>query len=176
MMAAMSSAGSPSPTSPSSLQDPGGSVRLWRTVGPAVALVLVALCLRGPFAAVGPVLGDVGDELSLSTGALAVVTSLPLVCFGLLSPVAPALAARLGLHRAVLAGTAVIVAGLALRSAGAVGLFAGTVLLTGGIAIANVLLPAVARAEYGSHSAVVVGAVTGSMALSASLGAGSPSR
>src|SRR5687768_13871298 len=110
-MAAMSSAGTPSPTSPSSPQDPGGTVRPWRTVGPAAALVLVALCLRGPFAAVGPVLGDVGDELSLSTGALAVVTSLPLVCFGLLSPVAPALAARLGLHRAVLAGTAVIVVG-----------------------------------------------------------------
>ncbi|WP_324275488.1 hypothetical protein [Blastococcus brunescens] len=58
----------------------------WTVVAPAAALVLTALCLRGPFAAVGPVLGDVGDELALSTGALAVVTSLPLVCFGLLSP------------------------------------------------------------------------------------------
>jgi MFS transporter, CP family, cyanate transporter len=35
-----------------------------------------------------------------------------------------------------------------------------------------VLVPAVARAEYGAHSAAVVGAVTGSRALSASLGAG----
>ncbi|TQN38088.1 CP family cyanate transporter-like MFS transporter [Blastococcus colisei] len=144
----------------------------WTVLAPAAALVLTALCLRGPFAAVGPVLGDVGDELSLSTGALAVVTSLPLVCFGLLSPFAPALAARIGLHRAVLAGLAVLAVGIGLRSAGAIGLFAGTVVLSGGIAIANVLLPAVARAEYGSRSAAVVGAVTGSMALSASLGAG----
>jgi MFS transporter, CP family, cyanate transporter len=139
---------------------------------PAAALIVTALCLRGPFAAVGPVLDDVGEELSVSTGALAVVTSLPLVCFGLLSPFAPALAARIGLHRAVLAGTAVLAAGIALRSAGTVGLFAGTVVLCGGIAVANVLLPAVARAEYGTRSAAVVGAVTGSMALSASLGAG----
>jgi CP family cyanate transporter-like MFS transporter len=144
----------------------------WTVLAPAAALVLTALILRGPFAAVGPVVGDLADELSLSTGALSVATSLPLVCFGLLSPFAPALAARIGLHRAVLAGTAVVAVGVALRSAGAVGLFAGTVLLSGGIAIANVLLPAVARAEYGSRSAAVVGAVTGSMALSASLGAG----
>jgi CP family cyanate transporter-like MFS transporter len=139
---------------------------------PAAVLILAALCLRAPFAAVGPVIGDLGGELSLSTAALAVVTSLPLICFGLVSPFAPPLAGRLGLHRAVLAGTAVIAVGIALRLAGTVGLFLGTVVLTGGIAIVNVLVPAVARAEYGSRSAVVVGAVTGSMALSASLGAG----
>jgi MFS transporter, CP family, cyanate transporter len=144
----------------------------WTVAAPAAVLIITALCLRGPFAAVGPVLDDVGEELSVSTGALAVVTSLPLVCFGLLSPFAPALAARIGLYRAVLAGTGVIAVGIALRSAGTVGLFTGTVVLCGGIAVANVLLPAVARAEYGSRSAAVVGAITGSMALSASLGAG----
>jgi MFS transporter, CP family, cyanate transporter len=146
--------------------------RRWATFAPAAVLVLAALCLRGPFTAVGPVLGDVSEELSLSTTSLAVVTSLPLVCFGLISPFAPAVAARIGLHRAVLGGAVALAGGIALRSAGAVGLVAGTVLLTGGIAIANVLLPAVARAEYGTRSAAVVGAVTGSMALSASLGAG----
>ena len=144
----------------------------WRVAVPAAALVLVALCLRGPFAAVGPVLDELGDELSLSTGSLAVVAALPLVCFGLLSPLAPVLAARIGLHRAALAATAVLLLGVVLRLGGTAGLFAGTVLLTGGIAVVNVLLPAVARAEYGSRSAVVLGATTGSMAFSASLGAG----
>ena len=114
-------------------------------------LVLAALCLRGPFAAVGPVLGELGDELSLSTGALAVVTSLPLVCFGLVSPFAPALAARLGAAPRR-AGRDARCSPRASRCGwpGAVGLFAGTVLLSGGIAVVNVLLPAVARAEYGA--------------------------
>jgi CP family cyanate transporter-like MFS transporter len=141
-------------------------------VAPAAALVLVALCLRGPFSAVGPVLDSVGRELSLPTAVLAVVTSLPLVCFGLLSPLAPVVAARLGLHRAVLAGTVVLAVGIGVRLAGPVGLFVGTVLLSAGIALVNVLLPALARAEYGTRSAAVIGATTGSMALSASLGAG----
>jgi CP family cyanate transporter-like MFS transporter len=141
-------------------------------LAPAAALVLVALCLRAPFAAVGPVVTGLQQELSLSTAALGILTAAPLVLFGLVSPLAPVLAARLGVHRAVLAGAAALTLGVAVRIGGAVGMFAGTVLLTGGIAVVNVLLPALARAEYGDRSAAVVGATTCSMGLSASLGAG----
>jgi CP family cyanate transporter-like MFS transporter len=148
------------------------SRRWWVWLAPAAALVLVALCLRAPFAAVGPLLGELSAELAVPTSALAVLTALPLVCFGLVSPSAPAIAARLGVHRAVLAGAVVLTAGVALRLAGTWGLYAGTVLLTSGIAVVNVLLPAAVRAEYGARSAPVLGAVTASMALSASLGAG----
>lgn len=146
--------------------------RRWTVLAPAGALVLAALCLRAPFSAVGPLLDELGDELSLSTGALAVVTSLPLVCFGLVSPFAPAVAARIGLHRAIVVGIVVLGLGIGVRQLGSVGLYAGTVLLTGGIAIANVLLPAAARAEYGTRSGVVVGMVVAAMATSASAGAG----
>ena len=144
----------------------------WAVLAPAAALVLVALCLRAPFSAVGPLLDELGEELSLSTGALAVVTALPLVCFGLISPFAPALASRVGVHRALVVGTAVLGLGIAIRMGGTAGLFVGTVLLTGGIAIVNVLLPAAARSEYGRRSAVVVGLTTASMATSAAAGAG----
>jgi CP family cyanate transporter-like MFS transporter len=139
---------------------------------PAVVVVLVALCLRGPFAAVGPLLGELSDQLSVPLTALAVLASLPLVVFGLLSPAAPVLAARIGLHRAVLAGVLLLAIGVVVRLDGVVGLFAGTVLLSAGIAVANVLLPAVARAEYGQRAAGVVGLVTASMAVSAALGTG----
>src|SRR4051812_3461195 len=139
---------------------------------PALVVVLVALCLRGPFAAVGPLLGELSDELSVPLTALAVLASLPLVGFGLLSPAAPVLASRIGLYRAVLAGVLLLALGIAVRLAGVVGLFVGTVVLSAGIAVANVLLPAVARAEYGERAAGVVGLVTASMAVSAALGTG----
>ena len=139
---------------------------------PAVVVVLVALVLRGPFAAVGPLLGELSAQLSVPLTALAVLASLPLVVFGLLSPVAPILAARLGLHRAVVAGVGLLALGIAVRTAGVAGLFLGTVLLSAGIAVANVLLPAVARAEYGARAAGVVGLVTASMAVSAAIGSG----
>jgi MFS transporter, CP family, cyanate transporter len=144
----------------------------WLLFAPAAVVVLASLCLRGPFSAVGPLLGELSDEVGVPLGVLAVLASLPLVCFGLVSPVAPVLAARVGLHRAVVAGLALLSLGIAVRLAGVVGLFAGTVLLSAGIAVANVLLPAVARAEYGGRAATVIGLITASMALSAAAGAG----
>jgi CP family cyanate transporter-like MFS transporter len=144
----------------------------WTVLAPAAVLVLAALCLRAPFSAVGPLLDELRSDYALSTGALAVVAALPLVCFGLVSPFAPAVASRFGVHRAIVLGLAALGVGIGLRLGGTVGLFAGTVLLTGGIAIVAVLLPAAARAEYGSRSAVVVGMTTASMAASASAGAG----
>ena len=103
----------------------------WLVVAPAAGLVLAALCLRGPFSAVGPVLDELGDEFALSTAALVVVTALPLVCFAVLSPFAPVLASRIGLHRALVVGLSALAVGIALRLGGSAGLFAGTVLLTG---------------------------------------------
>ncbi|SES83894.1 MFS transporter [Geodermatophilus poikilotrophus] len=150
----------------------GSRPRWWAVLAPAAALVLAALCLRAPFSAVGPVLGELGDELSLAQAALSVLPTLPLVCFGLVSPLAPALAARLGVQRAVLAGLVVLAAGIALRTAGTWGLYAGTVLLSAGIAVGNVLVPAAARAVYGDRAAPVLGATTATMGFSASLGAG----
>lgn len=144
---------------------PGGVVA-------ALALVLVALCLRGPIAAVGPVLAGLRADLGLSATPAAALTSLPLLCFGILAPVAPVLAARYGLHRAVLLGVGALGLGLALRAAGVPGLFLGTLLVGGGIAICNVLLPAVAKADFGRRWATVTGLTTAGMAVGASAGAG----
>lgn len=143
-----------------------------RFAAPAAALVLVALCLRAPFTAVGPLVDALSSEYGLSTTALAVLTALPLACFAALSPLGPIVARRIGLHGGVVAATVVIGLGVVLRVAGPGGLFAGTVVLAGGIAVVNVLLPALVRAEYGRRSATVLGITTGSIALSASLGAG----
>jgi CP family cyanate transporter-like MFS transporter len=153
-------------------RSPGRGARVRMMLAPAAALVLTALCLRAPFSAVGPVLGELGAELSIPQAALSVLATLPLLVFGLVSPTAPALAARLGVHRAVLAGLLAVGAGIALRLAGTWGLYAGTVLLTAGIAVGNVLVPAAARAVFGDRAAPVLGATTATLGLSASLGVG----
>lgn len=138
---------------------------------PAAVLVGLALCLRGPFSGVGPLVDGLAVEYDVGRAAVAVLTALPLLCFAAVSPAAPVLAARLGLHRAILLGGVGVIAGVALRAAGAPGLFAGTALLSAGIAVVNVLLPAVVRADHAGRPAVI-GATTASIALSASLGAG----
>jgi CP family cyanate transporter-like MFS transporter len=135
-------------------------------------LVLLAVGLRGPVSSVGPLLDDLRRDVGLPAAAAALLPSLPLLCFGLLAPVAPLLSRRLGLHRAVLAGSATLVTGVALRSAGAAGLFAGTLLVGAGIAVVNVLLPAVVKADFAGRVPLATAVTTSSIALSASLGAG----
>jgi len=137
-----------------------------------LALVLMALSLRGPVSSVGPLLEELRHDLGLPGPAAAALPTLPLLCFGALALTAPALSVRLGLHRAVLAGSAVLVVGIVLRGLGTPGLFAGTLLVGAGIAVVNVLLPAIVKADFFRHLPLATGLTTGSMALSASLGAG----
>lgn len=135
------------------------------------AVVAVALTLRGPVSSVGPLLAEIRSAAGMPSAAAALLTSLPVVCFGLVSPLAPVVAGRLGLHRAVAVGAVVLTAGLALRAAGTPGLFAGTLLVGAGIASGNVLMPAVVKQDFGARAPHVTGIVTACMALSAATGA-----
>ena len=158
------------------MAEQAGPPRTARPAVPALALVavvLVAFTLRGPVSSVGPLLVELRSTQGLRGAAAALLPTLPLLCFGLLAPVAPGLAGRLGLHRAVLVGSAVLAAGIALRGAGTAGLFAGTVLVGSGIAVVNVLLPAVVKADFPDRLPLATAATTSCMALSASVGAGS---
>lgn len=113
------------------------------------ALLLVAVNLRLPIAAVPPLVDDVSDGLGLSSAAAGAITTLPVLCFALAAPVAPALARRHGDERVILACLVMLAGGVAVRLVPEVAPFyAGTLLLGLGIALANVLIPAVIKRWY----------------------------
>jgi CP family cyanate transporter-like MFS transporter len=137
-----------------------------------VGVLLVAFAARGPFTAVGPLLPRLRADFGLSTTAAAVLAAAPIVCFGVLAPFVPRLTDRVGLHRAVLVGVAVLGAGVVLRAAGLPGLFLGSLVVGMGITVVNVLLPAVTKSDFPGSLAVVTGLTTTALTVSASLGAG----
>ena len=151
------------------------------TVAPAVALLVsgvlfVALNLRAGIAALAPLLGEVRAEFGISRGTAGLLTTVPVVCFGALSPVAVLLGRRLGSERAVLIGLLGIAAGSALRAVPVLALtFAGTALIGASITIGNVLLPTLVKQEFGARSGAVTGmytaAMTGGAALAAAISA-----
>jgi CP family cyanate transporter-like MFS transporter len=97
----------------------------------------------------------------------------PVLCLGALAAIAPALARRWGMERVIAAVLAVIGAGLLLRvTGGAMVLFAGTVIVSGAIAIANVLLPAVIKRDFVRGGATMMGVYTMALSASAAVGAG----
>lgn len=143
-------------------------------LGFAVAGLVVAVNLRPAVASVGPELDALRSGLHLSPGAAAVLTAVPVFCFGALAPAGPWLSRRLGLRAAVAVVVAALVAGLVLRiGPDAATLFAGTVLAACGIAAANVLLPVVIKRDFAARTGLMMGlyttAVTGGAAAAAGL-------
>jgi MFS transporter, CP family, cyanate transporter len=98
---------------------------------------------------------------------------LPLLAFGLLSPIAPRVARLFGMERVLLASLLVLAAGILLRWAGALeALFLGTVVLGAAIAVANVLLPSLVKREFPEHAGLMTSVYTTSLGISAALAAG----
>jgi CP family cyanate transporter-like MFS transporter len=138
-----------------------------------VAIALVAANLRPALASVGPVLADLRADLGLSGTGAAVLTSVPVLCLGALAATAPALARRWGMEPVIAAVLGVVGTGLLLRvSAGAAALFAGTVIVSGAIAVANVLLPAVIKRDFPDRSGTMMGVYSMGLSGSAAIAAG----
>jgi CP family cyanate transporter-like MFS transporter len=121
-------------------------------------ILLVAANLRAAITSVGPVVEDVRDDLGIGGATASVLVSLPLVAFAVCSPVAPALARRIGIERALGAALVLLAVATVVRSLPSeVALWTGTALLGVAVAVINVVLPSLVKREYPGR----VGQVTG---------------
>ncbi|MEU6770742.1 MFS transporter [Streptomyces sp. NPDC046759] len=138
-----------------------------------LALVLLAVNLRLVLAGVSPLLPEIRHARGLSTAGSGALTTVPVLCLGLLAPAAPALAARFGAPRVLLGCLTGLAAGAALRCLPGSGwLFAGTVLAGCCIAVANVLLPSVVRGAFPDRIGTLTGVSTMLVSGGAALAAG----
>jgi CP family cyanate transporter-like MFS transporter len=104
-------------------------------------------------------------DLGLSAGLAGLLTTLPLIAFGVLAPAAPWLARRVSLERLLTICVAVTGVGAAVRAVGGVGgLFLGSCLAGAAVAIAQAALPVLIRVGYPEQMGKLIGAF--SMALS----------
>lgn len=123
-----------------------------------LGLIVVALNLRPPIAGFGPLLSQFQAEFQVSAATLSLLTTLPLLCWGLLAPLAPLLSRRYSNETIILLATAVIGLGSVLRIGATLPVILfGTLLVGAGIALNNVLLPSLIRRDYADR----VGPMTG---------------
>lgn len=143
----------------------------------ALAIVFTAAVLRSPITSLGALSVQVQDDLALSSGAMGLLTTLPLLAFAASALFMSSIAERFGKSRVLAVGCLAIVLGITLRSyAGDVGLFGGTLLLGIGISAGNVLLPAVVRDRFPAYVGVMTALYTTVMSLFAGSAAGVSSR
>jgi CP family cyanate transporter-like MFS transporter len=132
--------------------------------GAMAGLILLALNLRGPLVAVSAVAVDLQSDLGMTAGTVGLLTSLPVLCFGLASPAASGLIGRLGIEISVLATLLVIFVGILVRSAGAVpAAFVGTVLIGLAITVGNLLGPLIVGRDFRTRAALMTGTYTAAL-------------
>lgn len=137
------------------------------------AIILVAFNLRPGITSVGPLIGIIRDDVGLANWSAGLLTSLPLIAFAIMSPIAPKLGHKFTNERAMLIGMLILILGIGTRSiANAVLLFTGTLLVGFGIAILNVLLPGFIKASFPTKVGLITGIYTTSMSLMAAAGSG----
>ena len=114
-----------------------------------VAILALAFVLRGPLTGVGPLLQNIQAQLQISSTLAGMLTTVPLLTFGLFSIFIPRLAARLGSEQMVFFALWILTLGLVLRcGSGLFLLLAGTALLSCAIAVGNVLIPSMVKQYF----------------------------
>jgi MFS transporter, CP family, cyanate transporter len=142
-------------------------------VGPAAAFVFVALNLRIAIAAVSPVLGDIQRDSGLPASVAGLLTTIPVVCFGVFAFGTPRLTRHFGGNRLLCLAMLLLAGGIALRLEPSVAaLFAGTLVVGAAIAIANVLLPGVIKRDFGSRVGLMTGLYSMALFVGPALAAG----
>ncbi|NLR97705.1 MFS transporter [Rhizobium sp. P38BS-XIX] len=137
------------------------------------SLVLIAFNLRPVFSSASALLPEIKTGLELSALGTSILTTLPVVCMGLFSPLAPRLAQRVGTERVLLGVILLLAVGTALRGFSSISmLFFGTGLAGAAIAVGNVLLPGVVKRDFPDKAALMTGCYTMALCAGAASAAG----
>jgi CP family cyanate transporter-like MFS transporter len=137
-----------------------------------LAIVFISIVLRPPVASIGPLLQEIQSSLGVSPELIGILAAAPVLCFGLGAFASPWLVSKVGVNHAMLYVMIFLGCASAMRMVfGYPGLLLGTIGAGLSIAIANVLLPTVVRVQFPKHIALITGAYTTLLAVSASLAA-----
>jgi CP family cyanate transporter-like MFS transporter len=135
-----------------------------------LSLICIAMVLRPPIAAIGPLLQEISQSLKLDSGQQSLLTSIPVLCFGLGAFLSPWLMKRFGLNSTMLTVLIVLFGAIVVRSLfGFEFLLFATVLVGLTIAIANVLLPTLVRVDFAKSASMLTSVYTTLLAISASV-------
>ncbi|MBI5974322.1 CynX/NimT family MFS transporter [Staphylococcus canis] len=138
-----------------------------------IGIVLVASTLRAPLTAVGPIIEEIKMNLDINNGVAGMITTIPLIIFGIVSPLVSKVMTRISMSRILFYALILTMVALIIRVSGNVILFfVGTILLGIAIAFANVTLPAYAKWRFPLQIGVITGIYSATMNLTAGLGGG----
>lgn len=147
------------------------SGRPWAIGLAVLGLMLAAINLRGGLVVIGPLVEDIRHSLHFSASQFSTLTTLPLLCFAVVSALVPLLTRKITPPLLVLGALLLISAGAALRVIPPFPvILIGTLLIGSAIAILNVLIPGLVKAYFPNHTGVMTGFYSVTLSAGAGLG------
>lgn len=138
-----------------------------------IALMLVASILRAPITSVGPVVDQIRDALNISNTVAGLLTTIPLLIFGVVSPYIPRLVRKFSINHVIFYSLIIILCGLVIRNLSSVEWFIlGTIIIGLGIAVGNVTIPSYVKLRFPLHIGLVTGLYGAVMNAMAGVGGG----
>ncbi|WP_276353083.1 CynX/NimT family MFS transporter [Cohnella caldifontis] len=139
-----------------------------------IALFLASLNLRPAINSVSPLLQAIRGDLGMSAFAASLLTSIPVLCMGIFSPLAARLGRRLGIERVIGWSLAVIGLGNAMRIATHSGLMMLLTAFVAGVGIAAVgpLLSGFIKSRFPTRVPAMISLYTAALAIGATAASG----
>ena len=138
-----------------------------------LGILFISFNLRAPITAVGSIVDMIQQDYALSSTSAGFITTLPLIAFAVVSPFVAKLSNKYGHATTMMTGLIFILLGILCRSyLGMYGLFIGTAIIGVGIAIGNVIIPAIIKKHFSKRVGLVTSVYTSGMCIFAAVGAG----
>ncbi|MCP1771628.1 CP family cyanate transporter-like MFS transporter [Neisseria perflava] len=132
-----------------------------------LAFLTISLNLRAPITALPPVITEVKNALSMTPAFAGILTTIPVLCFGLFTPFASKIIGKTGIENAIMLTLGDVLIGSVVRVLGGTGcMLAGTILIGLALTVGNLLELLVIARDYKSSA----GMMTGIMVLGMSFG------
>jgi len=133
-------------------------------------VILLSANMRASYTGVGTVVDQIQASLGLSNAAAGMITTIPIIVFALVCPLASALSERFSVGRLIEAALVFICVGVGLRALlGALGLFAGTTLMAAGVGIMNSLMIVLIKTRFPQRVGLVSALYTTTMSVTTCL-------
>ncbi|BAP86606.1 major facilitator superfamily transporter [Paucilactobacillus hokkaidonensis JCM 18461] len=137
-----------------------------------LGIFLLGACMRTPITSIPTVINNIAATLGVQATSLGILTTLPLICFGVFAPFVPIISRRLGNELTIAIITVILFIGSYMRIINQPLLFIGTILVGLAITFMNVLLPAIITDNMPAKIGTMTSLYTLSMTFFSVFGAG----
>ena len=138
-----------------------------------IAIILISINLRPAITALGPLVPEIRLDTGLSNSAIGLLTTLPVLAFGIFSVFTPLLTRKIGTEGTMAFALFLISGGIFLRVHPALlTLFGGTILLGIGIALGNVLMPGIIKKTFPERIGLLTGLYSAMFGVGAAIASG----